>query len=367
VGTIRLLLAAAVVLYHSFHIFGLKMTGGVVSVQAFYMISGFYMALILNEKYTARGDWKLFLTNRFLRIYPVYWVVLILVLIAGLIHHYNGGNGYFLWAWFSYFDKLHWFTIVVFILINIFLFGGDWIFFSKIGPADGLLHTASSAYWHKPHTFNFLLVPQAWSIGAELSFYLLAPLLVKRRWWIQAIIIAASLFYRYWLITEEGKKWDPWNYRFFPNEIALFMLGSLAWQIYNRIKHIQLPKWSGPAAWSSIIVLILSYNFITFIPDGKRMITFYGLFFLLLPIIFIWSKDFKIDRWLGELSFPLYIGHLLIIMLLRKWYFGTDLLPWFGVVSLALSLVFAWLLMKFIAQPVERIRAARVAKRKILI
>ena len=50
-------------------------------MQAFFFISGFYMSLILNEKYNidARGAW-LFYSNRFLRIYPIYWSVALLAL-----------------------------------------------------------------------------------------------------------------------------------------------------------------------------------------------------------------------------------------------------------------------------------------------
>ena len=50
-GLIRTLLAISVVLAHSSPIFGIKLVGGQVAVQAFYMISGFYMTLVLNEKY----------------------------------------------------------------------------------------------------------------------------------------------------------------------------------------------------------------------------------------------------------------------------------------------------------------------------
>ena len=59
----------------------MRLMGGVVAVQAFYIISGFYMALILNTKYVGAGAYRVFIGNRFLRIYPVYWVVLILTVV----------------------------------------------------------------------------------------------------------------------------------------------------------------------------------------------------------------------------------------------------------------------------------------------
>ena len=45
---------------------------GYVSVQVFYIISGFYMALILNTKYVGPGSYRVFIANRLLRIFPAY-------------------------------------------------------------------------------------------------------------------------------------------------------------------------------------------------------------------------------------------------------------------------------------------------------
>jgi len=48
-----------------------------IAVQSFYVISGFYMALVLNEKY-GPGSYWLFVSNRLLRLWPAYFVVLVL-------------------------------------------------------------------------------------------------------------------------------------------------------------------------------------------------------------------------------------------------------------------------------------------------
>lgn len=55
-GLIRILLAISVIIAHSESIFGLDMVGGVIAVQSFFMISGFYMALVLTEKYTSTSN-----------------------------------------------------------------------------------------------------------------------------------------------------------------------------------------------------------------------------------------------------------------------------------------------------------------------
>ena len=72
-GILRVILAIAVVISHSESFLGLKFTGGLVSVQIFFIISGFYMTMILDNKYVGKGSYRLFLSNRFLRLYPIYW------------------------------------------------------------------------------------------------------------------------------------------------------------------------------------------------------------------------------------------------------------------------------------------------------
>ena len=68
------------------------MIWGFDAVKIFFVISGFYMALILNEKYLLKTDsYKLFITNRILRLYPLYLITFIASLIM-----------YMLYAQFSY-------------------------------------------------------------------------------------------------------------------------------------------------------------------------------------------------------------------------------------------------------------------------
>src|SRR3954447_5357614 len=86
-GIIRLLLAIAVlIIMHSDPPPGFHMIGGAGAVQGFYVISGFYMALVLNEKYPrgAKG-YREFIVQRFLRLMPAYWCCLLLAMLLGAI------------------------------------------------------------------------------------------------------------------------------------------------------------------------------------------------------------------------------------------------------------------------------------------
>ena len=82
-GTIRLLLALAVVFTHSY---GYLFTGGKLAVQLFYIISGYLMSLILLNNKTYSNLYK-FYSNRLLRLFPVYWGVAILTFVYFLVNY----------------------------------------------------------------------------------------------------------------------------------------------------------------------------------------------------------------------------------------------------------------------------------------
>jgi peptidoglycan/LPS O-acetylase OafA/YrhL len=93
-GLVRLLLALAVVAAHAGPPGGvawLEMTGGPASVQCFYVISGFYMALILNEKYVGPGSYGVFVRSRLWRLLPMFFVVLAATLLLGWVLHAGFG------------------------------------------------------------------------------------------------------------------------------------------------------------------------------------------------------------------------------------------------------------------------------------
>ncbi len=81
-GLLRLFLAVSVVVAHTSLFLGTNFfVAGSIAVEAFFIISGFYMSLILNEKYVGENSYRLFITNRLLKLYPIYWVVLLVSII----------------------------------------------------------------------------------------------------------------------------------------------------------------------------------------------------------------------------------------------------------------------------------------------
>ena len=79
-GSIRFLLAFSVLILHSSPIAGIRLLPGETAVRTFYIISGFYMTLIFSTKYaSATRPYYSFITNRWLRLYPPYLVVVLLI------------------------------------------------------------------------------------------------------------------------------------------------------------------------------------------------------------------------------------------------------------------------------------------------
>src|SRR4051794_12200737 len=82
-GTVRTVLALLVALSHMAAADAAAnhpLTGGaMMAVNLFFIISGFYMALILQTRYAR--DVRTFYIARALRLYPFYWVVVLVTLI----------------------------------------------------------------------------------------------------------------------------------------------------------------------------------------------------------------------------------------------------------------------------------------------
>ena len=356
-GILRTILALAVVIYHSNILFGFRLCGGQLAVEAFYMISGFYMALVLNEKYTEKGFYKRFIYSRFYRIFPTYWVVLLLALVLSAIGIMFFKNGFYFTRYISNWNCLSCFTIFYFVIENIIIFGQDVMYFLKMNAlCDPQFVTYARTFKHSAN--HYLLVPQAWSISIELMFYVIAPFLVKRKLFWQLLFIVASFSAKFIYANYFYLAVDPWTYRFFPFELGFFILGSVAYQFYLKIKDR-----SGKLV--GYILLVMSLLSIVFIPEIPLAVNiknalFYAVILCSIPFVFNALKNNSIDKYIGELSFAIYISHLLVVSVLRVFFFNhTFPMMYYGPAAMLCSTAVAVLLNKFIIIPFEKIRTKR--------
>ena len=235
-GVLRVLLALFVVLDHFRSYSAFDFPGGAFAVKVFFIISGFYMTMILNKKYVGKGSYSLFISNRFLRLYPIYWAVLGLTIGASFISYFAFNDWLRLTQYVVYHDIMNLKTLVFQGFTNIFLFGQDIVMFLGMDSENGTMFFSNDFTKTNPQFHTFLFVPQAWTIGIELLFYIVAPFIVRRKTKIILLIIAASLLLRIFIYYYLGMDHDPWTYRFFPNELALFLLGAISFRFYQYIK-----------------------------------------------------------------------------------------------------------------------------------
>ncbi len=155
-------------------------------------------------------------------------------------------------------------------------------------------------------------------------------------------VAAASLLLRLYCYFGIGWNHDPWSYRFFPFELLLFVTGMLSYRAYRFVRRMQLKKKSllqyassrfriGGVAiivllffWSSTLLSVVLVDLLG-VPIG-RLVSYLPWFFFV-PTAFHWTKRLSLDRLLGELSYPIYLGHYFLVGLLAAVYTRLPNLP----------------------------------------
>jgi peptidoglycan/LPS O-acetylase OafA/YrhL len=289
-GAIRLFLAYGVLLGHeceyavNFQIscdpgWALNVVGGR-AVVFFYIVSGFLMSYVLDSKYprTKAGTYQ-FYKSRFLRIYPLWWAVVVFSTVtvsAAWLHRSLPG-----------------------VFSAIFLFGSDWLV----------------PFAHYPEAyFGFfpLKTDIGWTLGAEMTFYLLAPWLLRSdRLAVAALVgsmaVRIVVFFVVGPQTPAFSTYIIWSYFFLPSTFMFFMLGHLA----RRVPYIE-----AAGRWPAFAILIAAAWFVSrndwtpasdWFPINDYVAAV--LFALALPGVFAATKNIRLSNWLGDLTYPLYLTH----------------------------------------------------------
>ena len=299
---------------------------GDTAVQVFFAISGFYMALVLNEKYV--DSYGSFLANRALRLLPLYWIT---VALSVALQPLNAQ------AWEALATQgLP--AIVYVALSQVFLIGQD---------AVNFLHLPNGMAY-----YELSPVPQAWTLGLEVLFYLIAPFIVRRPVGLVFALLVVSIAVRLLLQFALGLYGDPWSYRFFPSELALFLSGVIGYKVYSAAspqqKMAAIRILGVSVAAISVALLVNRWN------GAMRVVSvaFLTASLLAIPLLFRMTRNLRWDNYIGNLSYPVYILHLLIAHLIP----GNFLLY---VVSVLAASVAAYHL---VDEPVDAWRHRRTLK-----
>ncbi|WP_295750824.1 acyltransferase family protein [Undibacterium sp.] len=158
-GVLRLLLAIAVFSFHIgvFRLYGVSSFDGGSAVFCFFVVSGFYMEMVLVQKYNSirlgSQYFKKFLAARFWRLYPTYFFIAVVSFALSVCTSYvhlpkilNLGD----------------------LVSNVMILRSLGAWFSNI----------TMLFLNLPSTSDLLIGP-GWSLGIEISFYVIAPFCLK--------------------------------------------------------------------------------------------------------------------------------------------------------------------------------------------
>jgi peptidoglycan/LPS O-acetylase OafA/YrhL len=227
-GTLRLVLALVVACAH------LGAPGDVIgqyasfAVRVFFVISGFYMALILTER-KAYARVRNFYVSRALKLLPLYWAVSLLAIVAyAAFVPASPANPLTRWS------QTQVGTVPLEIAYSVIslttLIGADTWMWLGFNPITGALSVAPDFEPGATTLLSYGFVPQAWTIGLEISFYAIAPFIVRRSLKLIVALIAVSLLCR-GIVAGIGFSGAPWDRVLFPTEMIFFLLGAVSYRM----------------------------------------------------------------------------------------------------------------------------------------
>lgn len=356
-GYLRFLLAFAVICAHAGGVFGYDITGGRFAVEAFFMISGFLMQLVLSKKYDPHHDKKAFYVNRLLRIYPTYLFSLGFALVVyGMCW---AGNADFRLLITERMADVSPLSFVWIIVTHITIIGQEAFLFLAVngGGLQFWPHGVDGAAW------PLMAIPPAWSISLELLFYIVAPLAAVMSSRRLAIIVGVCLAAKVATLSA-GLNFDPWTHRFLPFELSFFILGMLSYRAQGWVGKVA-PRFKPNVAVALAIAGTLCVHPATIVfakiglsPELLSLL-YAALIFVVLPSLAAFSTGREFDGRLGALSYPMYLLHWPIIVAFNVFIPGPEGIWWGTVRTIVCSLLaiaISQLVVSFLEERIERFR-----------
>lgn len=339
-GLLRLYLALAVLISHTTHLYKLDIwVDGALAVKAFYLVSGFYIQLVM-PNYQGQKRWiRKFYLSRAMRIFPLYYLIYILTAL------YNGStcNSYCT----SMVINQNIGSLIYYYASNLLIFGQAVSKFLTYHYSDGSFsydpHITRPDYWLS----GMYTIRQGWSLAIEMEFYLLAPWILRLPTRYQCLF-AATVFLLEQLLGMEGfTEVDNWYNSFFPSTLYVFILGALAAKLstHKNGRHELM-------CYAGLVALVVWKLIRVDAHAGVDAIFLFGLF-LCMPLLFHVSRNNRFDHFIGDLSYPIYLNHLLVIALVSACSITASQIV---LCSIIISILFAIAMVQLIDQPFKALR-----------
>lgn len=295
---------------------------GAVGVSFFFILSGFVLTWSARQGDTARRFWR----RRFAKIYPNHlatWIpTLVIMLITG----------------------------------------------TALTPLVAVANVALIQSWFPNERVYYGMNTVSWSLACEMFFYLLFPLLhrgvarLSHRAVSAATVGALSLVWvipiAAQLMPEDLRYWAIWVFPL--ARLPEFVSGMLL------ARTVADGHWPMKRIWPVTTLTVIAYLTSRWIPDDVRIVAFAVVPMALLVAAVgaadaegrpsLWRS--KTAVWLGEISYAFYLVHQLIMRAVVK-VFGIPDQVLLGMViavgTLALTVLVAWLLFRYVETPGMRL------------
>jgi peptidoglycan/LPS O-acetylase OafA/YrhL len=301
-------------------------------------------------KYQGRlGD---FYFNRFLRIWPAYFCCLLLSA-AALFWLAASRQGLIGPSAALLHDGLRPKApgLLLSLLSQLSLIGQDWTHFISVA-GDGSLRFDSGSLRQISGLWRLNLLPQAWTLSIELCFYFLAPWILRAGNKALLAFFLLGMLLRAAIDFSPIAELQPWTLRFLPLELSVFCGGILAWRAGKTEEARALALRYGTLCFRLLLPILISLPYL--LPGTSRQrVLLPFLLCALLPLLQFRPAPASWVARLGELSYPLYVVHMLVIWCLVPW-----IVPrWpaqMANLALPLSLAAAALLHALLERPLQR-------------
>lgn len=278
-GLYRLFLAMLVALSHA----GISVYGynpGVVAVISFFILSGYVMSMLIDKYYQQASAIPTFYLDRAARLFPQFFFYMLVA--SACIYFLNIDSHYVKQLTF-----------------------GKWLLNFLILPQAFFMYWADGA----------LVIPQTWSLGLEMTFYLIIPWVLVYCSTGQIYGLACASFLVFLAAYCGVINSDYFGYRLILGTFFMFLVGWSFFKNDHGSKKFKVIIF----LTASVLLLITFFNsFLYQLPYNKEVLL--GLMAGILAITAI--KRFKfstLDEFFGNLSYGVFLNHFIIIWIMQKY------------------------------------------------
>lgn len=285
---------------------------GALRIHGFFLIAGFFYDLVLQTKFTGGRIARRFWVSRLLRLLPNYYLILLACL------------------WFYFACAAFGMETVNPISPTYYQIRGNLYDHGFAYVLQNVLVIVPSLFsfrllYHNPEV-SYLVVSQAWSFTIEYCFMLIAPFVLLRRWlYVPCFVVLALLT---WLYCSFG------IYRnHVGTELLYFMIGSACYRLSLRLPgSVPLACWRvlGGLLFCIVVAMLVYFDLMAAVYGG--VVAYWGSLAVLavsVPVLFVATRGMALDRMLGNLTYPVYLNHFLVLALLGHFGCRPEWLWWF--------------------------------------